>query len=62
MEGHDPMTFSVEADNDAEALTEMTKELMPHASEFHPNLADKTPEELNEMITSKWEKTDETAM
>lgn len=54
---HDePMTLTVEADNDDEAMDMMMEEVKAHLGEMHEDMADKSDEELKEMILGKWKK------
>lgn len=53
---HEPMHFEVEAESDEEALKKMMDELGPHAKEHHPEMADKSQEEMEDMIKSGWHK------
>jgi len=54
--GHEPMTFTAEADNDEEALQKIMEQASPHIAEVHPEMASKSPEEMKEMITNSWMK------
>ena len=55
-QGHEPMTFTVEADNDDEALQKIIGQAGPHVAEVHPDMANASPEEMKNMITSSWTK------
>lgn len=53
-EGHEPETFTVEAENDEEALTLMMAKSKGHA-EKHPGMS-MTEEEAKAFILSHWTK------
>ncbi|MEX0616375.1 MAG: hypothetical protein WD231_01015 [Candidatus Woykebacteria bacterium] len=55
-QGHEPVTFTAEADSDDEALQKIMEQAGPHAAEVHPDMANKSPEEMKQMITGSWTK------
>lgn len=55
-QGHEPVTFTTEAETDEEALEMIMKQAGPHVAEAHPDMANMSPEETKNMITSGWTK------
>ncbi|HSX57914.1 MAG TPA: hypothetical protein VLE47_01415 [Candidatus Saccharimonadales bacterium] len=55
-EGHEPKTFTTEADNDDQAMESILEQMGPHVAEVHPDLAGKSPEELKQMVMDGWTK------
>lgn len=50
------MTFTVEAENDEEALQKIMEQAGPHVAQAHPEMASVSPEETKNMIMSNWVK------
>lgn len=48
--------FSVEAENDDEAVDKLMESTKGHVAEKHPEMANASPEEAKQMITSNWKK------
>lgn len=55
-QGHDPVTFTVEAENDDEALQKLLEQSGPHAAQVHPEMANMSPGDVKNLITSSWVK------
>lgn len=55
-QGHEPMTFTAEAENDEEALQKIMEQAGPHVAEAHPDMVNADPEETKKMITDSWTK------
>ncbi|MBI2594585.1 hypothetical protein HYW39_02705 [Candidatus Curtissbacteria bacterium] len=55
-QGHEPMTFTVEAENDDEALQKIKEQTQGHVAEKHPELASMPEDQVNNMIMSNWKK------
>lgn len=56
-QGHvEPATFTVEADNDEQALQKIMEQAAPHLAEKHPEMANIPPEEGRNIITANWVK------
>ena len=55
-QGHEPKTFTAEADNDDAALAMIMEQAGPHLAEAHPDMASMPPEESKKMITDAWTK------
>ncbi|OGD61628.1 hypothetical protein A3A71_00115 [Candidatus Berkelbacteria bacterium RIFCSPLOWO2_01_FULL_50_28] len=53
-ENHETEHFEVEAVSDDEAVTKLMEAMKPHGDKHHPDMADKTPEEMKEMIMGMW--------
>ncbi len=54
-QGHDPVSFSVEAETDDEALAKLKEQAGPHLAEAHPDM-NMSPEEGDNLIRSTWVK------
>lgn len=54
---HEPITFSVEAENDDKALSILMKKTWHHSKHAHPGMAEIPKEERMEMIKNNWKKT-----
>ena len=61
-QGHEPMTFTAEAENDEEALQKIMDQTQPHVAEKHSEMANMSEEEAKNMITSMWKKEESSAM
>ena len=55
-QGHDPVTFTVEAENDDEALEKIMVQAGPHLQEAHPEMANMPPDQAKNIITGAWKK------
>lgn len=55
-QGHEPKSFTVDADNDDDALVKIMEQAAPHLQEAHPDMANMAPEEAKKLITSAWTK------
>ncbi len=55
-QGHEPKSFTVEAENDDEAVEKLMEETKGHVDEDHKDMEDMSPEEAKKMITSSWKK------
>lgn len=55
-QGHDPITFTVEATNDEEALAKIMEQTAPHLAEKHQDMPAMSPEEAKNMIMANWQK------
>lgn len=55
-QGHEPVTFTVEAENDDEALQKIMEQAQPHIAEAHPEMANMPEDQAKSMITSNWTK------
>ncbi|MBI2328003.1 hypothetical protein HYU92_06825 [Candidatus Curtissbacteria bacterium] len=55
-QGHEPKSFTVEADNDDEALAKIMEKAAPHLQQAHPDMANMPPEEAKKIITGAWTK------
>ena len=55
-QGHEPKTFTVDADNDDDALAKIMEQAGPHLAEAHADMANMPPEDAKKMITSAWTK------
>lgn len=52
-QGHEPETFTVEAENDDEAVTKIMEAASGHLAEKHPEMSTMTPEEGANLIRSR---------
>lgn len=55
-QGHDPVSFSVSAENDDEAVGKLMEEAKGHLAEAHPDMAGMSPDQAKQIITSSWTK------
>lgn len=55
-QGHDPVTFSVDAENDEEALGKLMQKSAAHLKSAHPDMANMSEEDAKKMITGSWVK------
>ncbi len=55
-QGHDPVTFTAQADNDEEALQKIMEQAAPHLAQAHPDMANMPEDQAKNMITSAWTK------
>ena len=55
-QGHEPQTFTVEADNDEGAVVNLMEQTQPHLAQVHPEMAGGSPEDAKQMIMSAWTK------
>lgn len=55
-QGHEPVTFTVEAENDDEALQKIMGQSQPHIASAHPEMANMPEDEAKNIITSNWTK------
>lgn len=55
-QGHDPITFTAEAENDEEALQKIMEQAQPHISEKHSELANMPEDQVKNLIMSSWKK------
>ena len=55
-QGHEPMTFTVEAETDEEALQQIMAQAAPHIQEAHPEMASMPEDQVKNLITSSWVK------
>ena len=51
-QGHEPETFSVEAENDQEALQKIMAKSGPHVAKVHAELANMPEDQAKQMIIS----------
>lgn len=58
-EGHDAMTMEAEAMNDDDAMAQMMGQCKSHLGEHHADMANKSDDELKEMIMQGWQKSEE---
>lgn len=54
-QGHEPMTMTVTADNDDDAMTQMMAQVKQHMAENHQGMQ-QSDEEIMENIKSSWTK------
>lgn len=57
-QGHDPVTFTVEAENDDEAFSKIMDATKGHLTDVHPDMAGMSPEDARQIITSSWTKSE----
>ncbi|OGD91298.1 hypothetical protein A3D07_01395 [Candidatus Curtissbacteria bacterium RIFCSPHIGHO2_02_FULL_42_15] len=57
-QGHDPVTFTAEAENDDEAVAKLMEEARGHLAEVHPDLASMSPDQTKQVIISNWTKSE----
>lgn len=55
-QGHDPLTMTVEADNDDMAMTEMMTKAKEHLAAVHSGGPQMTDDQVKAMIQSGWTK------
>lgn len=55
-QGHEPMTMTVEAENDDEAMEQMMGQAKAHLGEHHPDMANMSDDEVKNMIMQGWKK------
>lgn len=55
-QGHEPVTFTVEAENDDEALQKIMEQSSSHVQEVHPELANMPEDQVKNLIMSSWTK------
>lgn len=55
-QGHEPITFTSEAENDEEALQKIMQQATPHLQQAHPDMANMPEEEAKKIVTSAWTK------
>ena len=55
-QGHEPVTLTVEAENDEEALQKLMAEAAPHLQSAHPEMANMPEEDAKNIILSNWVK------
>lgn len=53
-QGHEPITFTVEAENDDEALQKIMEQSGSHVQEAHPELANMPEDQVKGLITGNW--------
>ena len=58
-QGHEPESFTVEAEDDEEAVQKLMEQSQGHVAEKHTEMASASPEEARQMIMSNWTKEDE---
>jgi len=58
-QGHEPESFTVEAEDDEEAVQKLMEQSQGHVAEKHPEMANASPEEARQMIMSNWTKEEE---
>ncbi|MEX0621641.1 MAG: hypothetical protein WD187_01455 [Candidatus Woykebacteria bacterium] len=49
-QGHEPKTFTVDAENEDEAVQKLLEQTGPHVAEAHPDMANMSPAEAEQMI------------
>jgi len=49
-QGHDPQTFTVDAENEDEAVEKLMEQTQPHLAEAHSNMPSMSPDEAKNMI------------
>ncbi len=52
-QGHEPQVFTVDAENDDEAVEKIAEATKTHVGESHPEMASVSPEEAMNMIRNK---------
>jgi predicted small metal-binding protein len=55
-QGHDSVTFSVDAENDDDALVKIMEKAAPHLASAHPEMANMPEDEAKKLITGSWVK------
>ena len=53
-QGHEPETFTTEAESDDEAVEKLMEMARPHLAEKHQEMAGGSPEDAKQMIMSNW--------
>ena len=51
-QGHDPQTFTVDAENEDEAVEKLMEQTQSHLTEKHSDMPSMSPEEAKNMIRS----------
>ena len=55
-QGHEPVTLTVEAENDEEALQKRIEQSAPHLQAAHPEMANVPEDQAKNIIMSNWVK------
>lgn len=53
-QGHEPVTFTAEAENDDDALAKIMEKAAPHLASAHPEMANMPEDEAKKIITGSW--------
>ncbi len=55
-QGHEPVSFTAEAETDEEAVQKIMEQTASHLKEVHSNMPPMSEEEAKNMIMSSWAK------